>query len=241
MSEQVKPYDPQGSKKEQIASMFDNISGRYDLLNHLLSLNIDKYWRGRAVKLLAGYRPKTILDVATGTGDFAISLMKLEPEKITGIDISEGMLEVGQKKVVEKQLDNHIELMVGDAEQMPFDNHSFEAVTVAFGVRNFESLNRGISEIYRVLKPGYPAVILEFSKPDKFPVKQLYNFYFKYILPTIGRLLSSDQRAYSYLPESVEAFPEGKDFIALLETCGFRHIKQMRLTFGIATIYLAEK
>lgn len=240
-AEKVKPYTEEGSKKEQVAQMFDNISGRYDLLNHVLSLNIDKLWRKKAVRLLKPYKPTIILDVATGTGDFAVELMSLKPNIIKGIDISAGMLEVGKVKMKKRSLDSTIELKLGDAENIDFPDNHFEAVTVAFGVRNFENLKAGLHEIKRVLKPNYAVAILEFSKPRVFPMKQLYNFYFKAILPSIGKLISKDHRAYTYLPESVKAFPEGETFISILNEVGYKNIKEYRLTFGIATIYMAEK
>ena len=240
-AEKVKPYAEEGSKKKQVAQMFDNISGRYDLLNHVLSLNIDKLWRKKAVKLLSPHNPNIILDVATGTGDFALELMSLKPSEIKGIDISAGMLEVGKIKMRKRSLDKVIELNLGDAESIEFPDNHFEAVTVAFGVRNFENLKAGLGEIKRVLKPGYAVAILEFSKPRTFPMKQLYNVYFKAILPNIGRLVSKDPRAYTYLPESVSAFPEGEKFLSILEEVGYKQIREYRLTFGIATIYLAEK
>lgn len=240
-AEEVKPYDPSKAKKEQVAEMFNNISGNYDRLNHLLSLNIDKLWRKKAVRLLAPYKPKVLLDVATGTGDFAVELMALKPEQIKGIDISSGMLEVGKTKMIRKQLHNTIELQLGDAENIEYPNDHFEGITVAFGVRNFENLRAGLKEMKRVLKPGYAVAILEFSKPKAFPMKQLYNVYFKSILPLIGKTISKDSRAYTYLPESVNAFPEGKDFVRILEDIGYQNIQEHRLTFGIASIYLAEK
>lgn len=240
-AESVKPYSESGSKKEQVAEMFDNISERYDLLNHLLSLNIDKLWRRKAVRLLNPYNPTILLDVATGTGDFAVELMRLNPKKVHGIDISAGMLEVGKVKMVKRKLNKTITLELGDAENIDFDSNHFEGVTVAFGVRNFENLRKGLSEIFRVLKPGFPVAVLEFSKPRSFPWKQLYNFYFNFILPLIGKTVSKDARAYTYLPESVKAFPEGQNFISILEEVGFKKVSEFRLTFGIATIYLAEK
>lgn len=240
-AEQVKPYDANKAKKEQVAEMFNNISGNYDRLNHLLSLNIDKIWRKKAVKMLRPYQPKFMLDVATGTGDFAIALLTLSPKSIKGIDISAGMLEVGKTKMIRRNVHQIIDLQLGDAEAINFPDDHFEAVTVAFGVRNFENLRSGLGEIKRVLKPGFPVAILEFSKPKGFPMKQLYDFYFQYILPSIGKMISKDSKAYTYLPESVQAFPEGKDFIKILESIGYKNIKEQRLTFGIATIYLAEK
>jgi demethylmenaquinone methyltransferase / 2-methoxy-6-polyprenyl-1,4-benzoquinol methylase len=240
-AEKVKPYSNDGSKKAQVAEMFDNISGRYDFLNHLLSLNIDKLWRKKAVRLLKPYQPKVLLDVATGTGDFAIELMHLNPKEIRGIDISAGMLEVGKVKMRKRKIDNVIKLELGDAEAIQFEENYFDAITVAFGVRNFENLKLGLSEIHRVLKPGHPLAILEFSKPRSFPWKQLYSFYFSFILPLIGKTVSKDARAYTYLPESVKAFPEGKALMEIIKGSGFSDVKEYRLTFGIATIYLAEK
>lgn len=240
-AEGIKPYSDEGSKKEQVAEMFDNISVRYDLLNHLLSLNIDKLWRKKAVKLLRPYNPKAVLDVATGTADFAIELRKLNPETIKGIDISAGMLQVGKEKIKKRGLEKMIQLQLEDAANLPFSDDAFDAITVAFGVRNFENLKAGLTEIKRVLKPGYAVAVLEFSKPGSFPWKQVYNFYFQFILPTIGKLVSKDSRAYTYLPESVKAFPEGQAFIDILSEIGYKNIREYRLTFGIATIYLAEK
>lgn len=240
-AESVKPYKEQGSKKEQVAEMFDNISGRYDLLNHLLSLNIDKLWRRKAVRLIKPYEPMVLLDVATGTGDFAVELMSLNPTEIKGIDISAGMLDVGKVKMKKKGLANVINLQLGDAENIDFENDHFDAITVAFGVRNFENLRAGLDEIRRVLKPGKPLAVLEFSKPRAFPFKQFYNFYFRFVLPAIGKTISSDPRAYTYLPESVKAFPEGQDFIKFMEAAGYNNVREYRLTFGIATIYIGEK
>ncbi|GCD79099.1 bifunctional demethylmenaquinone methyltransferase/2-methoxy-6-polyprenyl-1,4-benzoquinol methylase UbiE [Schleiferia thermophila] len=239
---EIKPYrDKQGSKKQQVAEMFDNISARYDLLNHTLSLGIDRGWRKKLLQLAAPYKPKNILDVATGTGDLAIALSALNPEKITGIDISEGMLSFGHKKVSDKQLTDLIELRKGDSESLDFHDNTFDLVTVAFGVRNFENLEKGLSEMLRVTQPGGKILILEFSQPHSFPFAQIYRFYFKHILPIVGRWVSKDRNAYSYLPESVEAFPYGQKFIAILEKLNYRNIKSHRLTFGIATIYEAEK
>jgi demethylmenaquinone methyltransferase/2-methoxy-6-polyprenyl-1,4-benzoquinol methylase len=221
--------------------MFDNISKKYDFLNHFLSMGIDVLWRKKAIKMLKPYQPKIILDVATGTGDFAIESMVLNPEKVIGIDLSEGMLSVGREKLKKKKLDSVIELLKGDSENLPFNDNYFDAYTVGFGVRNFENLEKGLSEMLRVLKPKGQAVILEFSKPKKFPVKQLYNFYFKYILPGIGNTISKDKAAYTYLPESVIAFPEGDDFLAILRKTGYTNVSAHSLLFGIATIYRGEK
>lgn len=238
----VIPYKEQTSgKKEQVATMFNNISKKYDFLNHFLSLGIDILWRKKAIKLLKELQPKIILDIATGTGDFAIEALSLNPTKIIGIDISEGMLAVGKEKIKSKGLDNVIELQLGDSENLSFDDNYFDAYTVGFGVRNFEHLEKGLAEMLRVLKPNGRAVILEFSKPKAFPVKQLYNFYFNHILPTIGNLISKDNAAYTYLPESVNAFPEGDEFVNILNKVGYKNVQAIPLMFGISSIYTATK
>lgn len=238
----VVPYkEEQAGKKEQVAKMFDNISHRYDFLNHFLSLGIDKLWRRKAISYLEDLKPLQILDVATGTGDFAIQALSLKPTLICGIDISEGMLEVGRRKIRERKLDHLIELKKGDSENIPFEQNKFDAVTVAFGVRNFENLEKGLGEIYRVLKPGGRVVVLEFSRPRSFPMKQLFNFYFKRILPKIGNAVSSDNAAYTYLPESVQAFPDGDDFLRILDEIGFKDTKCKVLSFGISSIYIGTK
>jgi len=239
---EVVPYKAENSgKKEQVARMFNNISHRYDFLNHFLSLGIDKIWRTTAIRLLKPLQPQYILDVATGTGDFAIQALKLNPQKITGIDISEGMLGIGQKKVERLNLSHKIELLPGDSENLQFPENTFDAVTVGFGVRNFEDLEKGLGEIRRVLKPGAMLVVLEFSRPRRFPMRQLYNFYFKNILPGLGRLISNDKSAYTYLPESVEAFPDGTDFENILKRVGFKETSCKPLTFGISSVYTARK
>lgn len=228
-------------KKVKVEAMFNDIAPKYDFLNHFLSLGIDIQWRKKVRKLLALRQPKVILDVATGTGDLAIELSKLKPEKIIGLDIADNMLSIGKEKIKNKKLDQLIEMQLGDSENLPFRDHQFDAVTVAFGVRNFENLQKGLKEMYRVLKPGGIAAILEFSKPKAFPVKQMYNFYFSFILPGFGRLVSKSKDAYTYLPESVSAFPEDQEFFAELEKAGFKENSQVRLTMGIATLYLANK
>lgn len=239
---QVTPYkDSNQEKKQQVEQMFDNIAPRYDFLNHFLSLGIDKIWRRKAIQILSEYKPAILLDVATGTGDFAIAASKLKPSKIIAFDISEQMLNVGLVKAEKLGLSKLIEFVKGDSEAMPFSDQAFDAITVAFGVRNFENLENGLSEFYRVLKPDGVVIILEFSKPKYFPFKQFYLFYFFTILPFIGRLISKDSSAYSYLPESVMAFPDDQIFLAILKSCGFTRSKQKRLTFGIATIYIAQK
>jgi demethylmenaquinone methyltransferase/2-methoxy-6-polyprenyl-1,4-benzoquinol methylase len=238
----VLPYkEESSSKKEQVAKMFDNISHNYDFLNHFLSMGIDKGWRRKAIKILQPLKPKQILDVATGTGDFAIMALAINPEKITGVDISEGMLDMGRKKIQRKGLTEKIVLMSGDSENLPFEENKFDAVTVAFGVRNFENLEKGLAEIFRVIKPGGMVVVLEFSRPRKFPFRQLYNFYFKIVLPKIGRMISKDKVAYTYLPESVEVFPDGEDFLEILKNIGFKDTACKSLTFGISSIYTGRK
>jgi demethylmenaquinone methyltransferase / 2-methoxy-6-polyprenyl-1,4-benzoquinol methylase len=238
----VVPYKDEAiGKKQQVAKMFNNISGRYDFLNHFLSLGIDIRWRKKAIRFLKPFEPKTILDVATGTGDFAFEAMALNPDKITGVDISEGMLAVGNRKVKEAGLTHKIELTLGDSENLPFESNSFDAVIVAFGVRNFENLDTGLSEIQRVIKPGGHIVVLEFSKPQSFPWKQSYQFYSRYILPLIGRLVSKDKSAYTYLPESVQAFPDGDRFLDHLKQAGFTGTLCEPLTFGICSLYTAAK
>ncbi len=225
-----------------IAAMFDRISPKYDALNHLLSLNIDKVWRKKTAKTVAKLHPTSILDLATGTADLAIAMAKRIPQvHIVGMDISEKMLEIGKAKVTQRGLENQIELHVGDAAALPFEDDTFDAVTVAFGVRNFEDLDKGLSEIHRVLKPLGQAVILEFSMPERFPVKQLYHFYFKRVLPMIGKRISKDGDAYSYLPASVERFPKPDAFLQRLASHGLSDGSARRLSFGIAMLYSAKK
>ena len=225
-----------------IAAMFDRISPKYDALNHLLSLNIDKVWRRKTAKAVAKSQPKTILDLATGTADLAIALAKCNPQAhIIGMDISEKMLEIGKEKVSKKGLANQIELRLGDAATLPFESNTFDAVSVAFGIRNFENLEHGLSEIQRVLKPNGRAVILEFSMPDRFPIKQLYALYFKHLLPAIGKAVSKDGNAYSYLPLSVEQFPKPKVFLRMLAEKGLENGMAKPLSFGIATLYTSTK
>ena len=236
------PYrDSDENKKQQVEQMFDHIAPKYDFLNHTLSLGIDKLWRKKAINILKMHHPETLLDVATGTGDFAIAASKIKPKKIAGLDISDQMLKIGKQKVERLGLENIIHFKKGDSENIPFPENSFDAVTSAFGVRNFEDLEKGLSEFVRVLKPGGVAIILEFSKPESFPFKHIYKFYFFYILPFIGRMVSKDASAYSYLPKSVMSFPDGQEFLDILSKVGFTTFKQRRLTFGIATIYEAVK
>jgi demethylmenaquinone methyltransferase/2-methoxy-6-polyprenyl-1,4-benzoquinol methylase len=229
------------SKKGQVEEMFDHISHRYDLLNHLLSANIDKLWRKKSIKMLHKFQPCSILDIATGTGDFAIAAAKLNPEKIVGIDLSEGMLKVGRQKIEKRGLSHLIELQKADSEALPFDNNTFDAAIVAFGVRNFENLEKGLAEIYRVLRPGGAFIVLEFSLPKNKVFRNLYFFYFIKVLPWLGRLVSKDNRAYTYLPESVREFPDGADFVRILEKTGFVKSRWMSQTMGIAAIYESQK
>lgn len=241
--QEVKPYHSQGEKKQQVAEMFNNISHSYDFLNHFFSLGIDVLWRKRAIRLLKKKHPKLILDVATGTADFAIEAvrMKMQDVSVIGVDISAGMLDVGRKKISKRKYEHQITLQLADSENLPFGDHHFDAFTVAFGVRNFQDLRKGMSEMLRVLRPGGTGVIIEFSRPTRFPVKQLFTFYFKYIMPTIGKLVSKDHRAYTYLPESVDAFPSGKKFVDLMHELGYRECRCIPLSGGIASIYTGIK
>lgn len=242
MSEKITPYKNSTlGKKEQVAQMFDTISGNYDNLNRVISFGIDVKWRKKVLKIVSDSKPKTILDIATGTGDLAILMAKSNAEKIIGLDISAGMLEVGRKKVEEKKLSDRIELILGDSENMPFEDNYFDAITVGFGVRNFENLEKGFTEILRVLKPNGVFVILETSVPDKTPYKQGYRFYSKNILPIIGKLFSKDNSAYGYLSESAAAFPYGEALNNILRKIGFIDVVAMPQTFGVATIYSASK
>lgn len=241
----VTPYtsSEERAKKEQVAEMFDNIAHSYDRLNHLLSFGIDILWRKKAIRMLRKRKPETLLDVATGTGDFALEAqrMKVDAREIIGVDISNGMLEIGRQKVAKKKLSGVIDLRYGDSENLPFDDNYFDVGTCAFGVRNFENLDNGLKEMLRVLKPGGAIYILEFSKPASFPFKQAYWFYFKAVLPLVGKLVSKDNRAYTYLPESVAAFPQGEDFLNIMRSCGYVEVKRKALTGGIASIYIGEK
>ena len=242
MSEKITPYKNSSlGKKEQVAQMFDTISGNYDNLNRVISFGIDVKWRKKVLKIVSDTKPKIILDIATGTGDLAILMSQTNAEKIIGLDISAGMLEVGKKKIEEKNLSNRIELVLGDSEKIPFEDNYFDAITVSFGVRNFENLEKGFSEILRVLKPNGVFVILETSVPDKTPYKQGYRFYSKNILPIIGKLFSKDNSAYGYLSESAAVFPYGAALNNILRKIGFIDVVAMPQTFGVATIYSASK
>lgn len=242
MRQQITPYkDSTLGKKEQVAQMFDTISGNYDGLNRVISFGIDVSWRKKVVQLVAQTHPKTILDIATGTGDLALLMTTTSAEKIIGLDISAGMLDVGRKKISAKNLSDKIEMILADSENMPFEANSFDAITVAFGVRNFETLEKGLNEILRVLKPGGIFVILETSVPEKTPYKQGYQLYSKYLLPLIGRLFSRDNAAYEYLSESASVFPYGEALNNILRKVGFISVEAMPQTFGVATIYSASK
>lgn len=246
MGTKVTPYtsESEETKKKQVERMFDSIAPKYDFLNHFFSLGIDVLWRKKCVRILKRekHKPETILDMATGTADFAIEAVRMGlTSQITGMDISQGMLDVGIKKAATKNFSDRITLIQGDSENLPFQDESFEAYTVAFGVRNFENLDRGLSEMYRVLTPGSLTVILEFSNPKIFPIKQLFGFYFKYIMPSLGKLVSKDPAAYTYLPASVMAFPEGQEFLDRLKKIGFIDLRAIPLTGGIASIYLGRK
>ncbi|MEL7269676.1 MAG: bifunctional demethylmenaquinone methyltransferase/2-methoxy-6-polyprenyl-1,4-benzoquinol methylase UbiE [Bacteroidota bacterium] len=242
MSKKVKPYkDSDLGKKAQVTQMFDTISKDYDGLNRVISFGIDIKWRKRVVQLLKAKKPESILDIATGTGDLAIAMTKTGATKIVGLDISPGMLEVGKHKVADKKLDETISMVVGDSENLDFEDNSFDAVTVAFGVRNFENLEVGLKEIHRVLKPEGSLVILETSVPTRTPFKQGYFFYTKYILPAIGKIFSKDRSAYRYLSESASVFPYGQAFNNILSKTGFIGVENKPQTFGVASIYVATK
>lgn len=237
----ITPYQNSESKKEQVAQMFDNIANRYDFLNSLLSLGTHKGWRKKCVNILKSKQPKVILDVATGTGDFAIECSKLNPTKVIGVDISEGMMSFGREKLKKLKLDSLITLENGNAETLSFNDNTFDAIVVGFGVRNFQNLEKGLANLNRILKPGGQLVILEFSYPTNWFIKTVYNFYFSYITPLIGKIFSNDNRAYTYLTESVKAFPNNQNFVAILNELNYKHTKFKSLSFGVASIYCAEK
>ena len=242
MSKKITPYkDSTLGKKQQIAKMFDAISNEYDGLNRIISFGIDIKWRNKVVQIVADAQPINILDIATGTGDLAINLTRTNASQIIGLDISEGMLDVGRRKILKKELHKTIDMVVGDSENLPFDDNAFDAITVAFGVRNFENLEIGLAEILRVLKPGGIVVVLETSVPTKFPFKQGYYLHTRVVLPLIGKLFSNDKSAYSYLSESASKFPYGTAFNNILTKTGFINTKALPQTFGVATIYTATK
>lgn len=240
--EKIKPYNGSGHKREQVEQMFDHIAHTYDALNHFLSLGIDKSWRKTAIDSLQPYSPQKILDIATGTGDFAIlSAKRLFPKQLIGADISEGMMEIGKRKVKEQNLEEIISFQREDCSALSFADNEFDAVTVAYGVRNFEDLDLGLREMYRVLKPGGHLLIVELSSPNRFPMKQLFGIYAKIIMPTVGKIISKDHRAYSYLPATMAAFPQGEVMQNIILKAGFSNVKFKRFTFGICTMYLATK
>jgi demethylmenaquinone methyltransferase/2-methoxy-6-polyprenyl-1,4-benzoquinol methylase len=242
METKVTPYqDSNQGKKEQVTQMFDTISGNYDNLNRVISFGIDKKWRKKVVKLVAQKKPTTILDIATGTGDLVIAMTTTSATRIVGLDLSPGMLAVGRTKIEAKNVNNKVEMVLGDSENLPFDDNSFDAITVAFGVRNFENLEKGLSEIYRVLSPKGIFVVLETSVPTKFPFKQGYHLYTRFLLPLIGKVFSKDKAAYGYLSKSASVFPHGKEFNNILAKSGFIGSENLPQTFGAASIYIATK
>lgn len=241
-AEKINPYDNDRAKTEQVKEMFDSIAPAYDFMNRAMTFGIDKYWRAKAVKMMKSYAPKKILDVATGTGDLAIKLARsLCPNNITGIDLSKEMISIGQQKISDANLSKSINLMVGDCLNLPFDDATFDCVTVAYGVRNFENLSKGYQQMHRVLLPGGILCVIELSTPTSPLIKPLYKFYTRYIIPFIGRLVSKDVRAYSYLPESIAAVPQGNDMLHLMAEAGFKNCQYKRLTFGTCTIYMAQR
>lgn len=240
--EEIKPYGKEGEKGKLVEEMFDNIAPTYDTLNHRLSWYIDKGWRKKAIRQLLPFQPKTILDIATGTGDFAIlSAKELLPQRMIGIDISEGMMKIGQKKVEAEGLQHIVSFKKDDCTHLSFDDNSFDAVTAAFGIRNFQNLDQGLSEMYRVLKPNGHLSIVELTTPVSFPMKQLFKLYSHTILPVYGKLISKDTSAYSYLTNTIEAFPQGEVMLDILRKAGFKNASFKRLTFGICTMYFATK
>ena len=242
MPRNVRPYsDSKDSKKQQVESMFDTISDNYDRLNRVISLGIDQSWRKKVIKRVIDHQPETVLDVATGTGDLVIALAASTATELVGLDLSKGMLNAGEQKIRDKQLQDRISMRQGDAEAIPYEDHHFDAITVAFGVRNFENLEKGLKEMRRVLKPGGLVVILETAVPTKFPFKQFYKLYSSNLLPLIGRLFSKDRAAYQYLSESASVFPYGEAFNNILRNSGFIQVEDMPQTFGVASIYKATK
>lgn len=240
--EEIKPYGKEGEKGKLVEEMFDNIAPTYDTLNHRLSWDIDKGWRKKAIRQLLPFQPKTILDIATGTGDFAIlSAKELLPQRMIGIDISEGMMKIGQKKVEAEGLQHIVSFKKDDCTHLSFDDNSFDAVTAAFGIRNFQNLDQGLSEMYRVLKPNGHLSIVELTTPVSFPMKQLFKLYSHTMLPVYGKLISKDTSAYSYLTKTIEAFPQGEVMLDILRKAGFKNASFKRLTFGICTMYFATK
>jgi len=238
----IKPYDKEGKKSEQVERMFDNIARTYDRLNHALSLGIDRRWRRKAIAWLRPFRPQRVMDAATGTGDFAIlACRKLRPRQLIATDISEGMMNVGRQKAKEQGLADTISFVREDCTSLSFADNEFDAVTVAFGIRNFEDLYQGLSEMCRVLKPGGHLVILELTTPDRFPMKQLFAIYSKAVIPLLGKILSKDKSAYHYLPDTIKVFPQGEIMKEVIGKAGFREVNFRRLTGGICTLYTATK
>lgn len=241
-SENILPYNREERKGVQVERMFDAIAGRYDLLNHTLSLGFDRGWRKKAIRTLKPFAPETVLDIATGTGDMAIALYReLKPVRVIGVDLSEGMMNIGRKKVAEAGYSGHISFEWQDCLNLTCPSGTFDAVTAAFGVRNFEDIGKGISEMYRVLKPGGHLVILELTSPERFPMKQLFAFYSHTLIPLTGRLVSGEKSAYSYLPASIKVVPQGKVMAELLERTGFREAKVRTFTLGVCSLYTAVK
>ncbi len=239
--EQVRPYETDKSKKEQVETMFNEIAPNYDRLNGLLSLGVDEYWRRESIKALKPYKPEYILDIATGTGDFAILAQKiLQPKRIIGVDISEGMMDVGREKVKRKGLEHIITFDKQDSSALTFPDETFDAVTASFGVRNFENIDASFTEVFRVLKPGGVFLFIELTTPETAPMKNLYSLYTKYIMPVLSDTMATEQRAYEYLPESIAAFPQGKEMMLILKKNGFTNIRLRRFTLGIVTLYMAE-
>ena len=240
--ETIKPYNEEGDKAQQVEAMFDNIAPTYDALNHRMSWNIDKYWRNKAIDILARQSPKHILDIATGTGDFAIlAAEKIKPQTVVGADISEGMMAIARKKTAERNLEKVVRFERQDCTALSYPDNSFDAVTAAFGIRNFQDLEAGLSEMCRVLKPGGMFCVLELTTPVKFPMKQLFHIYSHTVLPVYGRLISKDTSAYTYLTKTIEAFPQGETMVEILKKIGFSEASFKRLTFGICTLYIALK
>jgi demethylmenaquinone methyltransferase/2-methoxy-6-polyprenyl-1,4-benzoquinol methylase len=242
MSKNITPYqDSELGKKEQVAQMFDTISENYDGLNRIISFGTDAKWKKKILKMVAAKQPKSILDIATGTGDLAILFAETSAIEIIGLDISQGMLDIGKKKIEAQKLESKIKMILGDGENIPYPDNYFDVITVAYGVRNFENLEKGLAEMLRVVRPGGKLLILEFSKPKRFPIKQAFGFYSRFIIPFFGKRISKDEKAYAYLPESVAAFPEGKAFTDILSNLGYKQVDASLVSGGIATIYTGIK
>lgn len=241
-AEEVKPYDSSAAKTGQVREMFDSIAPAYDVMNRMMTLGIDRSWRRKAVDMVGEYKPRRILDVATGTGDLAFLIdERLRPESLTGIDLSEGMLQVAREKACRRGVDNRVTFAVEDCLSLSMPSDSYDAITVAYGVRNFENLQQGFAEMYRVLSPGGVLCVIELSTPEHFPMRQLYKLYTFTIIPLVGRIISRDKQAYSYLPRSVAAVAQGEDMLNIFRSVGFKNCRLRRLTFGACTIYLGEK